>query len=98
MIRHVVRGYFDGDGSACVSGNRLFMQFVGTMHFLNSLKVVIGAANKKVVARGKSANLQIGSKTGCCRLISLMYDDAHVYLERKKKVCQSWLSGYIHSA
>ena len=37
LINHFIRGYFDGDGSACIHKGRLFIHFLGTYNFIETL-------------------------------------------------------------
>lgn len=89
LLSHFVRGYFDGDGSATISGTRLFLQFLGTKEFLTRLKEVVGV-NNKLIQRGKIWSFQISKISECERISGWMYKNASVYLARKKLTIDQW--------
>lgn len=88
LIRHFIRGYFDGDG--CVS-NRVF-SMVGTESFLNSIQIVLidelGLSKTKFDKRHKNRKDNITSirycgKNNLKKIMNWFYSDATIYLERK---------------
>ena len=94
LERHLVRGYFDGDGSVCVSGGRLFVSFVGTPMFLGGVCRVLEVSNRPV-SRPGCHNLTLGGKQVVRRLHGVFYADATVWLDRKRQV---WESGLVEPA
>lgn len=88
LIRHFVRGYFDGDG--CVS-NRVF-SMVGTESFLNSVQIILidelGLSKTKFDKRHKNRKDNITSirycgKNNLKKIMDWFYADANIYLNRK---------------
>jgi hypothetical protein len=88
LIRHFVRGYFDGDG--CVS-NRAF-SMVGTESFLNSVQIILidelGLSKTKFDKRHKNRKDNITSirycgKNNLKKIMDWFYADANIYLNRK---------------
>jgi len=92
LIRHFIRGYFDGDG--CVSGNKQkLFSIVGTINFLIPLQEILikelNFSKTKLDQRHKERNDNIRSLVYCGinQCISFrdwLYKDATIYLERKK--------------
>ena len=98
LIRHFIRGYFDGDGS--VSGDKQ-KQFclVGTIDFLLPLQQILieelGFSETKLEQRHKDRDNNIRSLRYCGVIQCItfrdwLYKDATIYLERKKKIFDSY--------
>ena len=98
LIRHFIRGYFDGDGS--VSGDKQ-KQFclVGTIDFLLPLQQILieelGFSETKLEQRHKDRDNNIRSLRYCGVIQCItfrdwLYKDTTIYLERKKKIFDSY--------
>ena len=85
MLPHFIRGYFDGDGCACICHDRLFISFVGTQSFLNSLRHHCRIV-RSLCRRGNIYTLSINKITDLQHIVTMMYDTATVYLERKRDI------------
>ena len=100
LIRHFVRGYFDGDGS--VSGNKQKQFcFVGTIDFLLPLQQILvkelNFSKTKLDRRHKDIDNNIRSLrycgvNQCITFRDWLYKDATIYLERKKNIFDSYIS------
>jgi uncharacterized protein YfbU (UPF0304 family) len=94
LINHLVRGYFDGDGSASISNKKtspqLRLSFVGTDHFLSRLQLEFGT-NNKLSSCGKAKMLEINGNKKAGRIADWMYSNSSIFLERKREVCYSKL-------
>lgn len=95
LRRHYLRGYFDGDGCFCVSTNSsptkqpsLSWRVLGTEEWcLEAQRYLIdsvGVRKTKLVHQTKAYLLGYGGNRQCRRIFHLMYDDATVWLPRKK--------------
>jgi len=92
LIRHFIRGYFDGDG--CVSRNKQkLFSIVGTINFLIPLQEILikelNFSKTKLDQRHKERNDNIRSLrycgiNQCISFRDWLYKDATIYLERKK--------------
>lgn len=89
LIRHFIRGYFDGDGGIIKNGNSFYATFMGTDIFIEWLNYIIkndiGVEYKKLEKR-KETDCVISSKyfgNDCYKLICYLYEDSHIYLDRK---------------
>lgn len=95
LLPHFIRGYFDGDGSVykckSKSGCGIGISFVGTEDVLNGiLNEFKGVINTKASVRkypGKEIyDLKIGGRTNVKKLYQYLYNDAEIFLARKKLV------------
>ena len=100
LIRHFVRGYFDGDGSVSGDKQKQF-NLVGTINFLLPLQQILieelGFSETKLDQRHKDRDnkirsLKYGGNNQCIKFREWLYKDATIYLERKKNVFDT----YIH--
>lgn len=93
LIRHVIRGFFDGDG--CLAGlpqdsNHLFkpqISFIGTKETLEYIEQISGFTwcwSQRVIDKTKN-NYQIncGRVHDCMNFLKYIYEDSHIYLDRK---------------
>lgn len=89
LIRHYIRGYFDGDGSWSYNSNTRQYQFklVGTKEILEAVLYHIGFPKQKLYRRhdnGKNTYyISIGGHHQLRTIMSYLYDDATIYLQRK---------------
>lgn len=94
LYKHFIRGYMDGDGSFTKDkNNRYSIQFCGTIEFLESLKLFLEEnldinCNKNLYKRWPERNtnirqLTISGKNNVKTVLSWLYKDSCVYLDRK---------------
>lgn len=93
LVFHFIRGYFDGDGCASLHNKwqkrpQLRLSLIGTKDFLTKLKEIIEIDNKlRLTGNNKKVYcLQINGNKKSKKIADLMYKDATICLERKKKV------------
>lgn len=99
LERHFIRGFFDGDGSVYKTYSKkhdyeaICVSFVGTQEMLieirNRLKEITGSKSKLY----KSKNVydyKIGGINQCEKLYHYLYDDATIFLGRKKNVFEEF--------
>lgn len=96
LQKHFVRGYFDGDGCVHINqnNNSYIVNFVGTMNMIESIQEKVfhlGLNKTKIRPQGNANQVSWGGVNNLKRWYSYLYDDATIYLERKKekfdKVC-----------
>jgi DNA-binding transcriptional regulator WhiA len=94
LIRHFIRGYFDGDGSIN-NGKKYHFSFVGTEYFIDKLQDVfskeLGFLKTKTSIRHPERNNNIRTllkcgKIQCIRFGEWLYKDATIFLKRKKEI------------
>ena len=92
LVRHFIRGYFDGDGSiyATKSTNEGFVSFVGRecvlIWIMNHIKQYV--PTKASIFKYKHKNIyevKIGGSKNLLALYYFLYDNASVFLDRKNK-------------
>lgn len=98
LIRHFVRGYFDGDGSVSGDKQKQFC-FVGTIDFLLPLQQVLieelGFSKTKLDQRHKDREdsiraLRYCGINQCIKFRDWLYEDSTIYLKRKFDVFSSY--------
>ena len=98
MMRHFIRGFFDGDGWCTNTtshgkrkGSRKCIGFVSNYEFLDNLNIIlnseIGTRINKVVERIGCSMLLYSSNKDVESLREYMYNDATIYLKRKYDSC-----------
>jgi len=92
LVKHFIRGYFDGDGSIMLQreNTRHIISFVGTFDFLSILKGILfkfniyGNVYKASSPSKKLFDFRIQDRKSVDTFYHLMYDDATIWLSRKK--------------
>lgn len=94
LIRHFVRGYFDGDGCISLHNKKknphIRFTVIGTESFLSSLQKILETANK-LGAHGRAYSLSVNGRQKAGHIFEWMYDNAIIFLDRKKEVYDSQL-------
>ena len=93
LIRHFIRGYFDGDGtltygSKQVCGNsNYFLKFTGTIEMINAIQKYFGTSVKEEQRYPErninNYSITIGGNQQVKRILDDLYQGATIYLERK---------------
>lgn len=94
LMKHLIRGYFDGDGSVFINSkyNTPRVSFYGTFNFIKCISeflLIDIELTLKTITTQKTSNVSFttyGSKKEVCELYHYFYDDATIYLKRKKEV------------
>ena len=93
LIKHYIRGYFDGDGSIyCSYPNRLNgynydewgINFVGTYNVLSFFKTYLKISNN-IIKKNNIYELNVNGTLKAYEILSFLYEDAAIYLDRKKE-------------
>ncbi len=93
FLRHFIRGYFDGDGSINFTyrkgtDKRMYkMSFVGTENMVKNLSYFLNLS-AKIQEFPNHCVLQFGGNQQVMKVSKYLYDDANIYLDRKKKVIE----------
>ena len=99
LLKHFIRGYFDGDGYICIStAQKKYIAYssgcLSTTDFCNDLKLLlIGIGIKSgIYTRSQSKNgngitaaLTVGGRRNCKTFLDWIYTDSTVHLDRKYK-------------
>lgn len=102
LIRHFLRGYFDGDG--CISWDKRYSSGKkSTIHVAGNYDFLQNSFNKYFPT---NCNLKLYKKSAQCydytiqdkrevlRFLAFLYNDANIYLERKYKLYQFAMWSY----
>lgn len=89
LIRHFIRGYFDGDG--CIHINKekknIRINFIGTLSFLTELQLILEEEcdfrRVKIQKKGKAYSLQYGYMRGIENFYNYLYKNSNIVLNRK---------------
>ena len=94
LIKHFIRGYFDGDGCITIDNKKtLNISIVGTINFLNVIKQILCKECKlnNTVYDNRHPNrnnniraLRYGGNIIMNRIYHYLYDNSIIYLTRKK--------------
>lgn len=93
LIRHFIRGYFDGDGSVYENNGTLNISIVGTIDFLNEMKkMLMKNCNlndtmfdyRHPERKNNIRALRYGGNIIINRIYHYLYDNSMIYLKRKK--------------
>ncbi len=89
LIRHFIRGYFDGDGCVCTdkSGKNLRLNILGTLSFLSEIHYVLRQNDITFGRPHTNGNIYVIEGNGNQRakkLYNYLYKRATRYLNRKK--------------
>lgn len=89
LLRHFIRGYFDGDGCFCNTAACFEASFIGTEAFIKECLLNL-PSNLNTSLSIKNVHRKDGAKKygfysydDVLAFLSFMYDDCHIYLERK---------------
>ena len=103
LIRHFIRGYFDGDGSIFMrSRDKKYrwsvLSFSGTLDMLQNIHKAIPTHMKMLLEFKQNMNweLKVSKRANLVAWYRWLYSDVHIYLDRKYSKWQEVLS-YIES-
>ena len=95
LIRHFIRGYFDGDGCISITHRKdrtpesmsYQVSIVGHLQFVEAVKAIIceevGVSNTTTKMYSKAATIHWAGKGVVTKILNYLYEDATIYLERK---------------
>jgi len=92
LIRHFIRGYYDGDGSVWYTGGRPNISFTGNKPFLLEVQQVLihhlGLTETSIYIRHKDRDNEIGdlrySNGSVKKILEFLYSDCNYFSERKR--------------
>ena len=99
LIRHFIRGYFDGDGSFSRYLNKItvspHIQIIGTPEFLNDIvkySNIVGIKSKDKRWKNNTEFLSYHLSESI-EFINYIYKDSKIYLDRKYKLYKFFMNG-----
>lgn len=97
LLRHFMRGYFDGDGSISLKKSSQ-INLTSTFDFVNSFQEILSKKldikNKKVQSCRKSFYILYKRKEDIFKILTFLYKDSKIYLERKHNLYLKYVSYY----
>jgi len=105
-MRHFFRGLFDADGCFCSSNNRLNFKLSGNKYICEDtlfyLKNKLGTTSNSLLKSKKSNicySFDVTRRGDVQKLYHYLYNDATIFLERKKKICDKYFekNGFVNN-
>jgi tRNA1(Val) A37 N6-methylase TrmN6 len=97
LIRHFIRGLYDGDGCISTANNRVRVVLTGYSEFLNEVSDTILENNQNIqptirLIKTNVSDLTIGRQSDCVDFLNWIYQDSTIYLGRKYESYQNVLN------
>lgn len=97
LIRHFIRGYFDGDGSISININKKMtcLGFVGTADVLNNIQQIfiqnLDVSYHKIYRKPnqKAFTLNYSKHSDIEKIYNFLYRNCNIYLDRKLQIFDS---------
>lgn len=96
-VPHFIRGYFDGDGTACVTArNVCTVGFVGTREFVEGLRTaamrLAQVSDRAICLKGAVVTITWTAWSDIRKFYDFIYPEGFGFcLERKRKILAEWL-------
>lgn len=102
LMRHFIRGYFDGDGSVCTykqsayNSLRGYYSFVGNENFIKDLDAFLSLhifGHRTLSSKSncpRCFNISCGSKRGIKEFYDFIYHESSIFLTRKKEKFENY--------
>jgi len=95
LIRHFMRGYFDGDGSCFVRTGKMLpsISILGTYQFIYSFRSIlnnIGVPQVKIRIKGKISSIEYNSFYDTLLISNYLYNNCSISLERKSSFLKQY--------
>jgi len=99
LIRHFIRGYFDGDGGFHISENKnslsIVSYIVGTKEFLEKINSYLPFnTHMRQVTEKNTYEIRFTRKQDVLTFGEFIYKDTELYLTRKKELWEKFISQY----
>lgn len=84
LIRHFIRGYFDGDGWICCTDKTKCIGALGTPSFLNSCQKYLNTNYNLYRNHGSDLTMKlVATRYSGLKIAEYLYSNSEIYLERK---------------
>lgn len=97
LLRHFIRGYFDGDGNIYIDKiKQPEFSLTGNFEFINECHNVLNkllSLNPLTIQKNKNSfRVKYRGKLICHKIYNFLYDDSTIYFNRKYKIFKSLYS------
>ncbi len=96
LMRHFIRGYFDGDGCIYINKGCGFCSITSNFEFINDLSQILGYG--RIIKHGKVFNLAFYHKEKIRDFYNLLYNESSIYLDRKRMVFEKHLGINVYNS
>lgn len=105
LLHHLVRGFFDGDGTIHYCNGHLVFGLCGTKELMETLRELVhqkcGTRKNHAVTHSEAAGqvwyIEYNGNKQCTKIFGWLYQGSTVYLSRKRKVWENFLLEYDKS-
>lgn len=100
LLKHFIRGYFDGDGCVCFTKNKLVVSFTGSKIIIPEIINKLLEANvinriPAITDRGNFCSTSFAKRQSIINFYNYLYKDSNIYLTRKRDKFTGVLGGNI---
>ena len=91
LIRHFIRGYFDGDGSISCTDKTHSLCVLGTLDMIEHICYESGIPRKIYISKSPNNStyrILLDDKRDSLIFLHYLYDDCEIYLDRKYNKCK----------
>ena len=91
LIRHFIRGYFDGDGSISCADKTHSLCVLGTLDMMEHICYESGIPRKIYISKSPNNStyrILLDDKRDSLIFLHYLYDDCEIYLDRKYNKCK----------
>lgn len=91
LMRHLIRGIFDGDGTAFINcKNRMFFGFYGNNKIVSEIKDLLrkelNVSDNKITDKETVSQLTFSRKEDILNFYNYIYKDSNIWMTRKKEM------------
>lgn len=98
LMKHFIRGYFDGDGSVYLSNEHIYSNFTGTEHMLLGIKKELNNLNLNTKASIRKYpekdiyDFKLGGINIMRKFYHILYDEATIFMNRKRNIFNDYFN------
>lgn len=94
LLKHFIRGYFDGDGSVYLSSKTTKISFTGSKKFIPKLNSILfneeaTLREYSITDKGNFCSIHFGGIIPSKMLYEYLYNESSIFLKRKKEKFES---------
>lgn len=98
LMKHFIRGYFDGDGSVYLSNEHIYSNFTGAKHMLLGIKKELNNLNLNTKASIRKYpekdiyDFKLGGINIMRKFYHILYDEATIFMNRKRNIFNDYFN------